>query len=110
MVQPTGYVQAKLAGHAAKEIRKLKVRIKAIRAALLGLIARLHGDALAQKYASAEPPLRSELFSADQMEQRGKRLAATHKLTQERPRDQLLTQLAANEAVLMRPAHGGAKN
>src|SRR4030067_920096 len=47
-----------------------------------------------------EPPLRSELFSADQMEQHGKRLATMHKLTQKRPQDQLLTRLAANEDIL----------
>ncbi|MDP1680348.1 MAG: cyclic beta 1-2 glucan synthetase, partial [Burkholderiales bacterium] len=35
------------------------------------------------------------------MEQYGKRLAAAHKLTQERPQDQLLKRLAANEAVLI---------
>jgi len=53
------------------------------------------------KHSFDEPPLRSELFSADQMEQHGKRLAAEHKLTQVRPREQLLTRLAANEAVLI---------
>ncbi|MDO8893832.1 glycoside hydrolase family 94 protein [Nitrosomonas sp.] len=47
-----------------------------------------------------EPPLRSELFSADQMEQHGKNLAAMHKLTQKRSRDQLMKRLAANEVVL----------
>ena len=47
-----------------------------------------------------EPPLRSELFSADQMEQHGKRLATLHKLTPKRPQDQLLIRLAANEAIL----------
>jgi len=60
----------------------------------------LDGD-IARKRVFAEPPLRSELFSSDQMEQYGKRLAAVHKLTKARPRDQLLTRLAANEAVLL---------
>ncbi|MFI4952687.1 MAG: GH36-type glycosyl hydrolase domain-containing protein, partial [Burkholderiales bacterium] len=46
-------------------------------------------------------PLRSELFSADQMEQHGKSLAAAHKLTHRRGRDRLLARLAANEAVLV---------
>ncbi|MEO6697308.1 MAG: cyclic beta 1-2 glucan synthetase, partial [Gammaproteobacteria bacterium] len=54
-----------------------------------------------RKYSNEEPPLRSELFSADQMEQYGKNLAASHKLTPKHPQDQLLTRLAANEAVLM---------
>ena len=53
------------------------------------------------KPAFDESPLRSELFSADQMEQHGKRLAAKHKLTEEPSQDQLLTRLAENEAVLI---------
>ncbi len=65
------------------------------------LRARLRDGGIPLKHSFDEPPLRSELFSADQMEQRGKRLAAMHKLTQERPQDQLLTRLAANEAVLI---------
>jgi hypothetical protein len=40
--------------------------------------------------AVEEPPLRSELFSADQMEQHGKALAASHSLGAKRPRDLLL--------------------
>ncbi len=51
--------------------------------------------------AHDELPLRSELFSADQMEQHGKSLAATHRLTSSRGRDQLLPRLAANEVVLL---------
>src|SRR4029077_15056720 len=45
--------------------------------------------------------LRSELFSADQMEQHGKSLAASHTLTSRRSPDQLLPRLAANEGVLI---------
>jgi cyclic beta-1,2-glucan glucanotransferase len=37
-----------------------------------------------------EPPLRSELFSADQVEQHGKALAASHELAPGRAPDQLL--------------------
>jgi cellobiose phosphorylase len=48
-----------------------------------------------------EPPLRSELFSADQMAQHGKALAASHKLAPGRAPDQLLARLAANESVLV---------
>jgi cyclic beta-1,2-glucan synthetase len=48
-----------------------------------------------------ELPLRSELFSADQMERHGKTLAAAHRLTPRRTRDQLLPRLAANESVLI---------
>ena len=48
-----------------------------------------------------EPPLRSVLLSADQMEQYGKRLAASHKLMRGHTRDALLPRLASNEAILV---------
>ena len=47
-----------------------------------------------------ELPLRAELFSADQMEQHGKSLAAIHKLAVQRAPDQLLKRLTANAAAL----------
>ncbi len=47
-----------------------------------------------------EPPLRAELFSSDQMEQHGKRLASAHRLLPGRVPDQLLSRLAANARVL----------
>ncbi len=61
----------------------------------------LYGGRIPIKQSFDEPPLRSELFSADQMEQRGKRIAATHTLTQERPHDQILTRLTENKAILI---------
>src|SRR5687768_14288872 len=48
-----------------------------------------------------EAPLRSELFTADQMAQHGKSLAAQHALTLDRAPDRLLPRLAANEKVLV---------
>jgi hypothetical protein len=63
--------------------------------------ARLGGNDPAQKYAGDELPLRSELFSADQMEQHGKILAGSHQLTSGRPRDRLLARLAENESLLL---------
>ncbi len=48
-----------------------------------------------------EPPLRAEIFSAEQMEQHGRRLASAHRLTPRRGPDQLLPRLAANEAILV---------
>ncbi|MEP6607994.1 MAG: glucoamylase family protein, partial [Burkholderiaceae bacterium] len=45
--------------------------------------------------------MRSELFSADQMEQYGKTLAAAHKITSRRTRESLLARLADNEAKLV---------
>ena len=75
--------------------------IKTIRQTLLRLRARLGGKDPAQKSAAGEPPLRSELFSADQMEHHGKALADSHRLSSGRPRDRLLTRLAENEGVLL---------
>ncbi|CAA6604718.1 putative glycosyltransferase 36 [Rhodospirillaceae bacterium LM-1] len=48
-----------------------------------------------------EPPLRAELLSADQMEQHGKILAASHRLVSGRTSDQLLSRLAGNESTLI---------
>ncbi|MHB8894100.1 MAG: GH36-type glycosyl hydrolase domain-containing protein [Candidatus Geothermincolia bacterium] len=64
------------------------------------LRAIFRGKDLARKLAVCEPPLRSELFSSDQMEQYGRTLAGLHKLSSEYPPDQLLARLAENEAVL----------
>ncbi len=54
-----------------------------------------------RRYADGEPPLRSELFSADQMEQHGKNLAAAHILASGRAPDRLLARLADNESILL---------
>jgi len=59
------------------------------------------GNPLTPHSAGDEPPLRSELFSADRMEQHGKSLAALHTLAPRRARDRLLTRLAGNERVLI---------
>ncbi len=50
---------------------------------------------------AGEPPLRAELFSTDQMEQHGVRLASADQLTPGRVPDQLLSRLAENESVLI---------
>ncbi len=55
----------------------------------------------APEYASEEPLLRAELFSADQMERHGKTLAGSHRLSLRRAPDQLLARLAENEDVLL---------
>ncbi len=47
-----------------------------------------------------EPPLRSELFSAQQMEQHGAALAQSHQLSPAHAQNQLLKRLAENERVL----------
>jgi len=56
---------------------------------------------LRRSHAAAEPPLRSELYSAEQMERHGEALAAAHQLRPGRTRDLLLRRLAENEGVLV---------
>jgi cyclic beta-1,2-glucan synthetase len=60
---------------------------------------------LPELHAAPEAPLRSELFSADQMERHGKALAGGHKLHPGHRPDpnggRLLTRLTANEGVLV---------
>src|SRR5712692_1173540 len=80
---------------------KVKTGSKTINRSWLQLSASFRGNGLAKKYAGDEPPLRSELFSADQMNLHGKTLAASHKLSPERARDRLLARLADNEGVLV---------
>src|SRR5438105_11823662 len=80
---------------------KVKESSKTIHRSWLHLSAGLRGNGLGKKYAGDEPPLRSELFSADQMTLHGKTLAASHKLSPERARDRLLVRLADNEGVLV---------
>jgi cellobiose phosphorylase len=63
--------------------------------------ARLRTSGPSHKPPAIELPLRSELFSADQMERYGKTLAAAHRLTPRLARDQLLPRLAANESMLI---------
>ena len=67
---------------------------------LAGLRSRTRVDSLGRPYADSERPLRSELFSAAQMVQHGKTLAASHRLSPERGPDKLLARLAENERVL----------
>ncbi len=63
--------------------------------------ARLGGGDLSQAYDGDEPPLRSDLFSADQMEQHGKLLAGGHQLKSGIARDRLLARLGENEILLL---------
>ncbi|HEY6970152.1 MAG TPA: hypothetical protein VJA94_13170, partial [Candidatus Angelobacter sp.] len=53
----------------------------------------------------AEAPLRSELFSREQMEQHGKLLAASHSVARGHASDHLLARLADNEKVLNETCH-----
>lgn len=62
---------------------------------------RLRSSALSQKPISEELPLRSELFSAEQMERHGRTLAAAHRVMPGKAQDHLLPRLASNEGVLI---------
>nr|WP_214460423.1 glucoamylase family protein [Flavihumibacter fluvii] len=58
-----------------------------------------------QKYANEKPPLRSELYSAEQMEHYGRTLAGRHKLIAGRAPNILLSRLAENEDLLLEVHH-----
>ncbi|TSA46648.1 MAG: cyclic beta 1-2 glucan synthetase, partial [Deltaproteobacteria bacterium] len=79
----------------------MNLNSKTIPGILSHLWASLRGNGLAQKYACVEPPLRAELFSADQMEEHGKTLAGSHTLSPIHTPDRLLTRLAENEGILI---------
>ena len=64
------------------------------------LKAHLPGGDSQKKHASDELLLRSELFSAKQMQQHGKTIAGAHKLSPGRTSNQLLARMADNENVL----------
>ncbi len=79
----------------------MKIRPTILPAPLLRLKAQLSGNSPIQPYTGDEPPLRSELFSAEQMEQHGKTLARLHTLSARHEPDPLLSRLAENEVLLL---------
>jgi cellobiose phosphorylase len=86
---------------AGRRHKEVEVKSKTDYGIFFRIWARLRrGDRISQD-AGAEQPLRSELFSADQMEQHGKILAGIHQLTSGRPKDRLLARLAENERLLL---------
>jgi cellobiose phosphorylase len=80
----------------------LNVNGNTVSRGLLQMLALFRRGGWMADYAIEEPPLRSELFSADQMEQHGRALAASHALGAKRTRDLLLARLAENEGVLLK--------
>src|SRR5688572_12443664 len=72
----------------------------ASRRRLIELVRVLRRQAHRSSAAAREPPLRAELFSAEQMEHHGASLAASHRLGERATRNRLLPRLAENEAVL----------
>src|SRR6185437_6285530 len=72
---------------------------------LLPITTRLRKIGRPRIPVSEELPLRSELFSADQMELYGGILAASHELAARRGTDQLLARLDENEKILFDVCH-----
>ena len=56
---------------------------------------------LVEKYTNERPPLRAELYSAEQIEIYAKKLARNHSLISAQPSEQLLKRLAENEDALI---------
>ncbi len=80
----------------------MKVRPSIINESLNILKSHLWENTILKKYANGEPPLRSELFSTEQMEQYGKTLAGIHILGPKvHPEQPLLSRLSENESILL---------
>ena len=80
----------------------MRIRPSIIKESVHRLKSILLESDLSQKFANGEPPLSSELFSNEQMEQYGKILAGTHILGQKtKPVQDLLSRLTENEAILL---------
>jgi cellobiose phosphorylase len=79
----------------------LKISSRSVLENLPHLQVSLRGKKLEQKRGIYEQPLRADLFSRDQMEQHGKALAGSHKLSPGHTPDRLLARLDENEGFLM---------
>ena len=64
------------------------------------LLQRFQKDNFVREDVNEKPPLRSELYSTEQMEQHAQHLAATHALGTNQGPELLLKRLAENEAIL----------
>ncbi len=65
------------------------------------VITPIFGDSPNGKYADKRPPLRSEIFTEEQLEHHAIGLAAKHALISGHPSEQLLKRLAENEKILL---------
>ncbi|HSN61633.1 MAG TPA: hypothetical protein VLR49_11910, partial [Ferruginibacter sp.] len=65
------------------------------------IISPIFGDGKNEKYANERPPLRSELFTEEQLEQHAVAISKKHPLITEHPSEQLLKRLADNETILL---------
>ena len=74
---------------------------RTVQGTLHSWMARLREGVAAGGNVANEPPLRAELLSADQMEQHGRTLAASHELARRWAPDRLLARLTENERILI---------
>jgi cyclic beta-1,2-glucan synthetase len=79
----------------------LKVNINPIQEFITQLRISFLGDNLMHKYDNEKAPIRSELFSLEQLESYARTIAASHQLTMDKPSVQLLKRLAENEEILL---------
>ncbi len=79
----------------------MKVNITPIQEFISQLRISFLGDDLMHKYDDEKAPIRSELFSLEQLESYARTLAKSHQLTVDKPSEQLLKRLAENEEILL---------
>jgi cyclic beta-1,2-glucan synthetase len=79
----------------------LKVNITPIQEFISQLRISFLGDDLMHKYDDEQAPIRSELFSLEQLESYARTLAGSHQLTSEKASEHLLKRLAENEEILL---------
>ena len=79
----------------------MKVNINPIQEFISQLRISFLGDDLMHKYDDEKAPIRSELFSLEQLETYARTLAKNHILANDKPPEQLLKRLAENEEILL---------
>ncbi|MBA4055048.1 MAG: cyclic beta 1-2 glucan synthetase, partial [Marivirga sp.] len=76
------------------------MKVNTIDEILSPILNRFQKDSFDRKDVSEKPPLRSELFSTEQMEQHAQQVAANHQLSTHDGPELLLKRLAENEDIL----------
>ncbi|MEI9934594.1 MAG: hypothetical protein WDM71_07010 [Ferruginibacter sp.] len=84
-----------------KQSDLLEVLPQAINALKRNIIEPFFGESKTNKYSENSAPLRSELFTEEQLEHHAASLATRHTLTIGRPVEQLLKRLAENEKIIL---------
>ena len=74
---------------------------QAIAAFKKNMIQPFFGESKNSKYVNERPPLRSELFTEEQLKQHARAISKKHVLILGQPSEQLLKRLAENEKILM---------